>query len=122
MANAVRPIVGVRVGVKNGGCAGMAYTMEYAQKVEPSDESGSVFRARTGGRAGTAGKVLGTARGDEHGAAVARSGQAARGPRASRSGLRLVHRRLRHARDLKEAKALLGELASGEAQRNLRLN
>jgi iron-sulfur cluster assembly protein len=38
MANAGRPIVGVRVGVKNGGCAGMAYTMEYAEKVEPSDE------------------------------------------------------------------------------------
>ena len=38
MANAARPIVGVRVGVKNGGCAGMAYTMEYAEKVEPSDE------------------------------------------------------------------------------------
>ena len=38
MANAGGPIVGVRVGVKNGGCAGMAYTMEYAEKVEPSDE------------------------------------------------------------------------------------
>ena len=38
MANAGRPIVGVRVGVKNGGCAGMAYTMEYAEKLEPSDE------------------------------------------------------------------------------------
>lgn len=38
MANAGRSIVGVRVGVKNGGCAGMAYTMEYAEKVEPSDE------------------------------------------------------------------------------------
>ena len=38
MANAVEPVVGVRVGVKNGGCAGMAYTMEYAQRVEKSDE------------------------------------------------------------------------------------
>ena len=38
ITNAGRPIVGVRVGVKNGGCAGMAYTMEYAEKVEPSDE------------------------------------------------------------------------------------
>ena len=38
MANAGRPIVGVRVGVKNGGCAGMAYIMEYAEKVEPSDQ------------------------------------------------------------------------------------
>ena len=61
-------------------------------------KSGSVFRpcARNCARAG--GKVLGTARGDEHGAAVARSGQAAAGPRSSRSGLWLVHRRLRHAR------------------------
>ena len=38
MANAGRPIVGVRVGVKNGGCAGMAYTMEYAETVEKADE------------------------------------------------------------------------------------
>ena len=28
---AERPIAGVRVGVKNGGCAGMSYTMEYAE-------------------------------------------------------------------------------------------
>ena len=33
-----RPIAGLRVGVKNGGCAGMAYTMELADKVEPLDE------------------------------------------------------------------------------------
>ncbi|MBV8511739.1 MAG: Fe-S cluster assembly scaffold SufA, partial [Xanthobacteraceae bacterium] len=26
-----QPIAGVRVGVKNGGCAGMSYTMEYAE-------------------------------------------------------------------------------------------
>jgi len=38
VARADRPIVGVRVGVKNGGCAGMAYTLEYAERVEPSDE------------------------------------------------------------------------------------
>jgi iron-sulfur cluster assembly protein len=38
MANAVEPVVGVRVGVKNGGCAGMAYTMEYAECVEKADE------------------------------------------------------------------------------------
>ena len=25
-----RPVAGLRVGVKNGGCAGMEYTMEYA--------------------------------------------------------------------------------------------
>src|SRR6201995_4385261 len=38
MANAATPVVGVRVGVKNGGCAGMAYTMEYADAVGPLDE------------------------------------------------------------------------------------
>jgi iron-sulfur cluster assembly protein len=38
MAKAERPISAVRVGVKNGGCAGMAYTMEYAEKIEPLDE------------------------------------------------------------------------------------
>ncbi len=38
MANAVAPVAGVRVGVKNGGCAGMAYTMEYAERVHPTDE------------------------------------------------------------------------------------
>jgi iron-sulfur cluster assembly protein len=38
MANAASEIIGVRVGVKNGGCAGMAYTMEYADKVAPMDE------------------------------------------------------------------------------------
>ena len=30
--------VGVRVGVVNGGCAGMSYTMEYADSVKPFDE------------------------------------------------------------------------------------
>ena len=38
MANALQPIVGVRVGVKNGGCAGMTYTMEYAEQAAPADE------------------------------------------------------------------------------------
>ena len=38
MANAAQTVVGVRVGVKNGGCAGMAYTMEYAERVEKFDE------------------------------------------------------------------------------------
>src|SRR3954469_21644905 len=30
--------VGVRVGVKNGGCAGMSYTMDYAEEQGPLDE------------------------------------------------------------------------------------
>ena len=38
MARAERPVAGVRVGVKNGGCAGMEYTMEYATSVNPNDE------------------------------------------------------------------------------------
>ncbi len=33
-----KPIAGVRVGVKNGGCAGMSYTMEMAEEVAPFDE------------------------------------------------------------------------------------
>jgi len=31
-------IVGVRVGVKNGGCAGQSYTVEYAHEIRPTDE------------------------------------------------------------------------------------
>jgi iron-sulfur cluster assembly protein len=33
-----QPIAGLRVGVKNGGCAGMSYTMEFAQAAAPHDE------------------------------------------------------------------------------------
>jgi iron-sulfur cluster assembly protein len=38
VAAADKPIVGVRVGVKNGGCAGMSYTMEFAEAVAANDE------------------------------------------------------------------------------------
>jgi iron-sulfur cluster assembly protein len=38
LGKAEGPIAGVRVGVKNGGCAGMSYTMEYADRVQPHDE------------------------------------------------------------------------------------
>ena len=38
MANAARPYVGLRVGVKNGGCAGQEYTFAYAETIEPLDE------------------------------------------------------------------------------------
>ncbi|WP_292051476.1 MULTISPECIES: HesB/IscA family protein [unclassified Brevundimonas] len=38
MANAERPCVGLRVGVKNGGCAGQEYTFAYAESIEPLDE------------------------------------------------------------------------------------
>jgi iron-sulfur cluster assembly protein len=38
IARADRPIAGVRVGVKNGGCAGMSYTMEYAETPVPGED------------------------------------------------------------------------------------
>jgi len=38
MAKTDKPIAGVRVGVKNGGCAGMSYTMEYAEAANKFDE------------------------------------------------------------------------------------
>ena len=38
MANSDKPIAGLRVGVKNGGCAGMEYTMEYAEQQDPLDD------------------------------------------------------------------------------------
>ena len=38
MARAERPVAGLRVGVKNGGCAGMEYTMDYADRIAPGDE------------------------------------------------------------------------------------
>ena len=38
MAKADKPFAGVRVGVKNGGCAGMEYTMEYVEQIAPLDE------------------------------------------------------------------------------------
>ena len=38
MVKAERPIAAVKVGVKNGGCAGMEYTMEYVESIGPTDE------------------------------------------------------------------------------------
>ena len=38
MSNAEKNAVGVRVGVKSGGCAGMSYVMEYAKEINPNDE------------------------------------------------------------------------------------
>ena len=38
MSAAEKNSVGVRVGVKSGGCAGMSYVMEYAKEVNPNDE------------------------------------------------------------------------------------
>lgn len=38
MAKAQGQYRGVRVGVTNGGCAGMSYTMEYASEAKPFEE------------------------------------------------------------------------------------
>ena len=38
MSSAEKDSIGVRVGVKSGGCAGMSYVMEYAKKANPNDE------------------------------------------------------------------------------------
>ncbi|MFP3942949.1 MAG: HesB/IscA family protein [Alphaproteobacteria bacterium] len=38
MENSGGEVIGLRVGVKNGGCAGMSYTMDYARSQEPLDE------------------------------------------------------------------------------------
>jgi iron-sulfur cluster assembly protein len=38
MAKAEKPYAGLRVGVKNGGCAGQEYVLEYAEAANPLDE------------------------------------------------------------------------------------
>ena len=38
MSDAKEPIIGVRVGVASGGCAGMSYVMEDAKKTNKNDE------------------------------------------------------------------------------------
>ena len=38
MANTKESILGVRIGVASGGCAGMSYVMEYAKNPNPNDE------------------------------------------------------------------------------------
>jgi iron-sulfur cluster assembly protein len=38
MAGADGKYAGVRVGVTNGGCAGMSYTMDYAESAKPFEE------------------------------------------------------------------------------------
>lgn len=38
MARAEKPYAGLRVGVKNGGCAGQEYVLDYAEAVDPMDE------------------------------------------------------------------------------------
>jgi iron-sulfur cluster assembly protein len=38
MSRSDRPVEALRIGVKNGGCAGMEYTMEWAERQEKLDE------------------------------------------------------------------------------------
>ena len=38
MSEAGDQFLGVRVGVKSGGCAGMSYVMEYTNEINPNDE------------------------------------------------------------------------------------
>ena len=38
MSKAESSAIGVRVGVKSGGCAGMSYIMEYAKEIKPNEE------------------------------------------------------------------------------------
>ncbi len=38
MERADNDFIGVRIGVKNGGCAGMEYTLDYASEKAPLDE------------------------------------------------------------------------------------
>ena len=38
IAKSEKPVLGLRIGVKNGGCAGMEYTMEWAEDQKPFDE------------------------------------------------------------------------------------
>jgi|TARA_B110000211_G_C14079349_1_gene553717 iron-sulfur cluster assembly protein len=38
MSSADNKTIGVRVGVKSGGCAGLSYIMEYAKEIKPNEE------------------------------------------------------------------------------------
>ena len=38
MSEAQNNTIGVRIGVKSGGCAGMSYIMEYAKEIKPNEE------------------------------------------------------------------------------------
>ena len=38
MSKAESSAIGVRIGVKSGGCAGLSYVMEYAKEIKPNEE------------------------------------------------------------------------------------
>tara|TARA_B100001540_G_C15565179_1_gene532298 strand:- start:138 stop:476 length:339 start_codon:yes stop_codon:yes gene_type:complete len=33
-----KSVIGIQIGVKNAGCSGMSYTMDYAKEIKPHDE------------------------------------------------------------------------------------
>ena len=78
-----------------------------SSRLSGNGESGGIFRASAQHCASTASQVLGTPPRNEHGASRRDQDKRGEASRSSRSGLRLVHRRL--TLDLKEAKALLDE-------------
>ena len=38
VAGSDKPVAGVRVGIKNAGCVGMEYTMEFVESADPSED------------------------------------------------------------------------------------
>jgi iron-sulfur cluster assembly protein len=38
VSGSVKPVAGVRVGIKNAGCVGMEYTMEFIESADPADD------------------------------------------------------------------------------------
>ena len=40
VAGSEKPVAGVRVGIKNAGCVGMEYTMEFVESANPADDMG----------------------------------------------------------------------------------
>ncbi len=38
VSGSVKPVAGVRVGIKNAGCVGMEYTMEFVESADPADD------------------------------------------------------------------------------------
>jgi iron-sulfur cluster assembly protein len=39
VSGSVKPVAGVRVGIKNAGCVGMEYTMDFVESADPADDT-----------------------------------------------------------------------------------